>query len=270
MARLVVLPRILAHAGPVVVAAERVPPVRVGADDRLGEPGLGQEEPVPPGLGEAGVAASEGLAYGHAVEHAEAGDRVRVVERRALGHVGAPVVADDREALVAEAPHQGDAVAGHGPLRVGLVVLGGRGLRRASVASEVRAHHRVLAGEERRDAVPGGVRARVPVQQEHGRARPAVTDTELGLADVEGFEQEVVEERHRRRGQVHHPSLSPGSVPEGGERGGQHVERLAGLLVGQRHGRRHADHVAVQATLADQQPPLPGRLQQLRGRGRVG
>jgi hypothetical protein len=43
----------------------------------------------------------------------------------------------------------------------------------------------VLAGEQRRDPVPRGVGARVPVQQQEPRTPAAVPDAQRGLADVD-------------------------------------------------------------------------------------
>jgi hypothetical protein len=118
---------------------------------------------VPPGGGEARVAALQRLDERDAVHHGEPRHRVRVVQREPQGDVGAAVVPRDREALVAQRAHQGDHVPRHRPLG-GLRVIGARRRRgRLAVAAEVGADDRVVAGEQRGDAVPGGVRAGVAV-----------------------------------------------------------------------------------------------------------
>ena len=57
------------------------------------------------------------------------------------------------------------------------------------------------SAQQRRDAVPGGVRARVAVQQEDRRAGAAVAHAQRRLADVDVLEREALEEhapRHTR------------------------------------------------------------------------
>jgi len=103
-----------------------------------------------------------------------------MVEGRAQPHVGAAVVADDREALVAEPAHQGHAVGGHRALGL-LRMARSRGrLGRAAVAAQVRADHRVPPCQPRRHAVPGGVGARMPVQQQDRSPRAAVATCQTG------------------------------------------------------------------------------------------
>ena len=70
-------------------------------------------------LREPRVGTLEPLAERHGVEHGEAIDRARMVEREPHRDIRAAVVTDDREALVAERAHQSDEVAGHRPLGVG-------------------------------------------------------------------------------------------------------------------------------------------------------
>ena len=77
----------------------------------------------------------------HDVDHGEALDALRMVEREPVRDAAAAVVADDGEALVAERAHQRDQVGGHRALAVLRVIeLGrrrGRRLGRIAVAAQV-------------------------------------------------------------------------------------------------------------------------------------
>ena len=53
----------------------------------------------------------------------------------------------------------------------------------------------MVVREQRRHAMPGGVCARVPMEQDQGCARSAVTQPEMYLADIAGLEQEPREHR---------------------------------------------------------------------------
>ena len=161
---------LLAH----LLAVRPVPGLRVGGDHALGRlVRLAEEEPVPPRGGEARVAAVERLGDRHGVQHGERVDGVGMVQRGAEGDVGAAVVADDGEALVAERAHQ--RRRSRGPSRAWSTARGRPvgGLGRLAVAAQVGADDRVPA---RRGAgatpVPGRVRARVPVEQDHGGPDP--------------------------------------------------------------------------------------------------
>ena len=199
------------------VGGGAIPGVGVGADHALGGLGrLAEEEPVPPRGGEAGVDAGEPLGERDRVEHRERDHRVGVVERGPVRDVAAPVMAGDREPVVAQRPHQCDAVARHRALRVRLVVGRGRRLRRFPVAPQVGADHRVAFSQQRRDAMPGDMRARMAVQEHHGRPRPAVADPEHRLPDVDPLEREAFE----------HAGVLPGqsswNTPEGWQSGRMH------------------------------------------------
>ena len=127
------------------------------------------------------------------VEHGEGAHSVGVIHRRPERDVAAAIVAGDREPLVPERPHQRHAIARHRALRVRLVV-GSRGrLRRLAVAAQIRAHDGVPPGQQRRHPVPGDVRARMAVQQEHRRAGPAVPHPQHRLADIDPLQLESVE-----------------------------------------------------------------------------
>jgi hypothetical protein len=112
----------------------------------------------------------------------------------AVGDPGAAVVPGDGEALVAERAHHRDDVAAHRAVGVGLVVRRrGRAAGRA-VAAQVRADDGVAAREQRRHAMPGGVRARMPVQEDHGRPVAAVAHADRRLVSVDALQREPVEE----------------------------------------------------------------------------
>ena len=109
---------------------------------------LGEEEPVVPALGELGIAARQRLADRDDVEDDQRRHGVGLVQREPHRDVAAAVVPDHREARVAELVHEGDAVARHRPLRIGLVIVGRQRLRRLAVAAQVGADHRVGGRQE--------------------------------------------------------------------------------------------------------------------------
>ena len=145
--------------------------VRIGADHPLGHRlGLDQEEPVVVRGRERAVGL---LVHGERrrdVEHRDAFDRLGMVEREPVRDAPAAVVADEREARVAERAHDRDHVGRHRALRVGRVQGIGRGLRRVAVAAQVGADDGAPARERGRDLVPHRVRLRIAVQQQERRA----------------------------------------------------------------------------------------------------
>jgi len=74
-----------------------VPGVRVSEDSPLGQLGLGEEEPVPPLLCEAGVGTGQGLADWHGVEDYQPAHGIGVVHGKAEGDVAAAIVANHCE-----------------------------------------------------------------------------------------------------------------------------------------------------------------------------
>ena len=118
---------LLAHGLPLGVV-EPVPGVGVGRDDPLGVGRPGEEEPVPPLGREPRVDALGLLDVGEAVEHGESRHPLGVVERGAVGHALAAVVARHREALAPQVRHQGHDVLRHGSVAVVLVPLVGPGV----------------------------------------------------------------------------------------------------------------------------------------------
>jgi hypothetical protein len=150
---------------------------------------------MPPRAREPRIAPVERLDDGDGVHDDESRDCGRMVECRAEGDVRAAIMADDGEAIVAERSHQRDAVARHRAFRVRLVIPRRRRLRRLAIAAKVRADDGVAGREERRGAVPGGVRPGVPVQEEDRRAGSAVANAKNGLARVDPVERESREER---------------------------------------------------------------------------
>ncbi|MDH6585663.1 hypothetical protein M2161_004769 [Streptomyces sp. SAI-133] len=170
------VPPVLVGLGAHLFGRGRVPGVRVGVDDAFGGLGrLAEEEPVPPARGETGVAAAQGLPDGDRVQHADGGHGLGVVEGEAGRHVRAPVVTDHREPFVPEPAHHREAVAGHGALGVRTVFGVGGGLVGAAVPAQIGADDGVARRHQQRgDAVPGGVRTGVTVQEQHRGAAAAV------------------------------------------------------------------------------------------------
>ena len=107
---------------------------------------------------------------GHDVQHRQARDPLRVVQRHAVGDAPPAVVAGHGEALVPEAGHRGDEVLGHRPLGVRRVARGGLGEERVAVPREVGGDDGEALGQPRGDRVPHQVGLRVAVQEQQGRS----------------------------------------------------------------------------------------------------
>jgi hypothetical protein len=117
---------------------------------------------------------------------------VRMVQRGACGDQAAAVVPDDREAIVSEHPHRRDHVGRHRPLgRLRVAGLVWR-QRRAAIAPEVGTDDRVSLRQACSDAVPGGVRTRMTVQQHHRWPFASPPEAKNHLAQVQVFERETV------------------------------------------------------------------------------
>jgi len=94
-----------------------------GGDHQLGQVGRLEEEPVPVGGRQMTLGSREHGVRRHDVEHAQAGDGVRVVQRLAVPHSPTAIVADERIGGVAERQHQLVHVARHGVLVVAVARL---------------------------------------------------------------------------------------------------------------------------------------------------
>lgn len=139
--------------------------VGIRADDTLGGlRRLAEKEPVPPAGRELCVTLLKRLADRYGVHHDELRDQLGVIGGQPLRDVGTAVVADEREAIVAEQPHQRDAVAGHGALRVRRVIPRRPRLRRLAIAAEVGERR---CGRPRAEARPDA-RWRAPVDAHAG------------------------------------------------------------------------------------------------------
>src|SRR4029079_11443215 len=103
-------------------------------------------------------------------------DALRAIERKAVRAAGAAIVAAYGEALEAELPHQLDLVTRHRPLRVGLVIRRGLGLRALAVAAQVRRDDGEALCQCRGDGMPHHVRLRMAVQEEERRSATSVAD----------------------------------------------------------------------------------------------
>ncbi len=101
------------------------------------------------------------------------------------------------ELLVAEVPHERDHIIGHRAFG-GLSVLGRVGWeRRLPVAAQVRTDDEERAGEQRRHPMPCRMRARMAVQQHHGRPLTAMPHAQGHLSQIdviksEAFKHEVL------------------------------------------------------------------------------
>ena len=123
-----------------------------------------------------------------------------MVEGHPVGDACAAVVADDVESVEAQLPHQGNAVAGHGALAVGLVGGDGRGFGAVPVPTQVRGDDREPGRQVTGDRSPHQVRLRVPVQQEQRRTGAAGTHPQRHLPHVDLREVESVEAARRLGG----------------------------------------------------------------------
>ena len=107
------------------------------------------------------------------VEHRRLCDLVGVVQRHAMHHAAAAVVADGRELVEPEVLHHFDLILGHGALGVAGMVLAAGRLAAVAVAPEVRRHHGIVLGQLRSHERPGDVRLRIAVQQQDRRTLAA-------------------------------------------------------------------------------------------------
>ena len=101
---------------------------------------------------------------GHHVERGEGADLRGMVERHAVAHAGAAVVADHVKAVEAQRCHHVDLVLRRGALAMVVEVVRGR-LAAVAVAAQVGRHHRVVRGERRRHLVPHQAVLRIAVEQ---------------------------------------------------------------------------------------------------------
>ncbi len=129
--------------------------------------------------------------------------RVRVVHRQPERHVTAAVMPRNRKPVMAQRAHQSNAVPGHRPLGVRRVIGSRRRLRRLTVTPQVRADHGMRAGQQRRDAMPGRMRARMPMQQQHRRPGAPVPDPQHHLADRDPVHSEPTEPLSRHPISIH-------------------------------------------------------------------
>src|SRR5450631_3861103 len=85
-------PKILVGFCAHLIGRNSVPSIRVSENSALRLCGLRKKEPVPPSLGEAGVAAFQRLKDRHSVEDGKTGDDVRVVHSCAERRIAAAIV----------------------------------------------------------------------------------------------------------------------------------------------------------------------------------
>ena len=146
-----------------------------------------------------------------------------MVEGEPVAHPGTPIVPDDVEALVAQAPHQKNKFGGDLALVPRPVVAE----QAATVARQIRHHDGVVPGEERRHGVPGRMRLWIPMEQEDGRTLAAHHAGEPHARGVDGDGSEPVEQaRNRKAGPAFGPrhfrnSISASVVSVGRSSGSQ-------------------------------------------------
>ena len=104
-------------------------------------------------------------------------------------------MAGDCKLLEAEMPHQCNAVARLGALRRAAVVGGIKRFGRLAKPTQVRANHGMRPGQKRRHLVPGGVRARVAMQQQKGWPASAMPDSESSVLKINVVEFELLKHR---------------------------------------------------------------------------
>jgi len=127
------------------------------------------------------------------VEHAQALDDVRMIERHPVSDPPATVVPDDGEALVPEPRHQLDELGR--PLAVA-VALAQRTARRGAalaIALQVADDDCVVRGETGRNPMPAVVRLGEPVEEQDGRPiagypRPIARWTDLDRRVLESLD----------------------------------------------------------------------------------
>ena len=156
----------------------------VGADHPLGERRtLRQQVPGPEAQRRAAAHPLELVDGGHHVEERGARDTLGMVEGQAVGDAGATIVADDREALVAERRHELDDLCRQLALGVALAARPAYRRLRGAVATQVRHHDAVGRGQGRCDLPPADVRLREAVQEQDRRPVAHRCDEVARLAD---------------------------------------------------------------------------------------
>lgn len=106
-----------------------------------------------------------------------------MVERGAVGHSAAPVMADDRERVGAQFGGERDDVGGHLALREALAGRASGGCCRRSVAAQVGEDHTVRTRQGRRDLRPAVVGLRIAVEKDQRGSIAADGHLVRGVAD---------------------------------------------------------------------------------------
>jgi hypothetical protein len=100
---------------------------------------------------------------------------------------------DDREPIETQMPHERDAIPCFGAFGRAAVMVGISGDRGPSKSSEIRAHNSVLAGKNRRHAMPGGMGAWVAMQKQDRWPGPAMADAQNRLWELDHLKLEIIE-----------------------------------------------------------------------------
>ncbi len=177
--------------------------LRIAADEPLRKsPGLGEEVPVESHLRRVAVDACELLVCGLDVEHGKPVHPRRMVERHAIGHAPAAVMAGHEERREAEPLHHLYLVGRHRALRVRAVVVSIRRVRAGAVSAQVGRNHGEVPGQTRRDLVPHGLVLRVAVEEEQWRPGTSAHQVDLRLTRPNALVREPFEHRRSSLGAV--------------------------------------------------------------------
>ena len=152
----------------------------------------------------------------HDIEHGEASDGLRMVQRHAVSDARPAVMAHHGEPVVPEALHQGNEVLCHGALGIGLVlgvIFGAGGI---AITPQVRHHAGEALHQRGRNLVPHGMRLRKAMDQQQRRAGAADARENLDAgAGVPVFLRAWEERAHGARLHPPGPSAKFSDRPRG-------------------------------------------------------
>ena len=179
--------------GPVVIGH------RVGGDHALGQRGgLGKEGPVIGLQRQFRVPRSPEIRGRHDLDDAKPVDPLRVIQRHAVGHPGAPVVPQHMRPFEPHEIHQADDVARHLSLGIGVMVgVVGRGIA-VAISAQVGNDDVEIARQRGRDLGPAHVVLRIAMQADQRRPFAALVHRQpdtIGINETLGKPFDV---RHGR------------------------------------------------------------------------
>src|SRR5262249_11492617 len=128
----------------------------------------------------------------HDVEHCQALNEMRMIEREPVRNASATVMSRHRETRKAQVLHDRGHIARHRAFRVRRVIEGRRRTSAASVTAQVGEHDGELAYQQRRNAAPHQVRSRKTMQQQDRRPAACPShDVSRLLGTEERLEQRI-------------------------------------------------------------------------------